>query len=263
MTQIEVRVPVTAQSVPYYNYLVANYRSLAKYPEQLSFFAHFMDGMSFVRDGIPIPGRYGSGSSGHAYTIESILACGQSSPIRIIADADTVMLMRNWDEALRDEMTRVDCVGTTYESMGGYSSGNSNVQTYKNKPNLVWFATTQTHDTTKLRCFPAKDVNIRITTQELSDLYQVPIGYQILCDVGWQIPQFIHDNAVKYTALPQIKPTSQNAVAIKSGNDYHEEYHLHGVPFNAHQRGSMKHPFRRNELSSTFYDVVEAYVKSI
>jgi hypothetical protein len=82
----------------------------------------------------------------------------------------------------------------------------------------------------------------------------------MVCDVGWKMPGFLAQYNIPYKVLKQVKPTSEEASAIKTGNDYHEEYQLDGTPFLGHQRGSHKHPFRGNEISESFYNACDSYI---
>lgn len=247
---VTVHVPVSQHSMPYFEYLCKNYESLKSGIFDIEYTPHTV---------------IGSGSGGHATAIESILKIPRQDDlelVRVIADSDTVMLKRGWDLRLVAETYKFDVIGTTYEDIGGFSSGSGNVQTYKGAPNLTWFAMAMHHDFSGLQCQPQKQSTLLIEDEHMSALYNLPIGHALLRDVGWQIPEYLASHDRTWLAMFHVKPTN-GALAIQTGNDYHEEYHItRGEPFVAHQRGSMKHPFRGNEISSKFYDAVERYLGS-
>lgn len=291
---IRVHVTVAFNSLPYYLYMIRNYLALASGKNEVKFFAHCLDKETFInlshnqytykaievykkpqffvlqtwRDlvkvltaifGFPKPM---SGSNGHAAGLSSALTL-TGEAVDIIADADTVMLEINWDSTLLDLLKSYGIVGTCYEEVGGFSSGFGNVQTYKRKPSMTWFAMSPKYDWKKLDPRPSKSDNIKISNTELSELYNLPIGSELARDVGWKVPSYLRDNNIPYTVFDQIKPTSKDALVLKSGIDYHEEYHHKGRPFLAHQRGSHKHKFRQNEISETFYSNCDLYMKKL
>jgi hypothetical protein len=50
---------------------------------------------------------------------------------------------------------------------------------------------------------------------------------------------------------------------LKGLSDYHEEYHIErGVPFVAHQRGSMRHVYRSDPMSVAFYAAIDRHIAS-
>jgi hypothetical protein len=140
MKTIEVNVPVSAQSLPYYDFLVKNYQSLATPGRPIKFFAYSLDGC-VASEGVTVFCKNGGvGSGGHANAIADIVAAQRQCSIKIIADSDTVMLLRSWDVMLERLHEMFHVVGTTYEDIGGFSSGNGPVQTYKGRPNLTWLS---------------------------------------------------------------------------------------------------------------------------
>jgi hypothetical protein len=291
---IHVHVTVASNSIPYYLYMVRNYLALASGKNQVKFFAHCLDKETFSklhlsketfkaievyknpkfyvlqtwRDlvkvlvatfGFPRPM---SGSNGHSAGISSALSI-TGSAVDIIADADTVLLKRNWDVTLLELLSNYGIVGTSYEDIGGFSSGSGNIQTYKRKPSMTWFAMSPRFNWKDLDPKPSKADNIKIINSELSSLYNLPIGAELARDVGWNLPLYLEDNNISYIAFDQIKPTSGDALVLKSGIDYHEEFHHKGNVFLAHQRGSHKHKFRASHISESFYNSCDMYMKKI
>jgi hypothetical protein len=290
---IRVHVVVDSNSIPYFEYLINNYNLLSSGKYKLKFVAHTLDlrAFNFIKQKYPLIdvlnvilfrrfiisqswrdylkfflsffGRELSlkGSNGHASGITSALHKTESNGIDLIADADTVMLLKNWDIFLVDILNKYGIVGTCYEDIGGFSSGSGKVQTYKKLPSMTWFALSGRFDWKNLDPSPKKSSNIEISTNELSDLYNLPIGYELVRDVGWRLPGYLKENNIQAIVFDQIKPTSKKAMALKTKMDYHEEYHINGIPVLAHQRGSHKHEFRKSLISSSFYDACDKYMQ--
>ena len=169
------------------------------------------------------------------------------------------MLLKNWDLKIIELLADYGIVGTPYEDIGGFSSGSSIYQTYKDKPNVVWMALSPKYPWSSLSFNHIKNKNLLINNEYLSELYNLPVGYELVRDVGWEIPLFLEENNIQCRAFKQIKPTSPKIKVLKTGIDYHEEYHLDDSVVLAHQRGSNHHPFRGNEISRTFYDACESH----
>jgi hypothetical protein len=292
---IRVHVVVDSNSIPYFEYLFNNYNLLSSGKHKLKFVAHTLDSraFNFIKQKYPMIdvinvilfrrfiirqswrdhlkfflsffGRELSlkGSNGHASGITSALHKTESNGIDLIADADTVMLLKNWDIFLVDILNKYGIVGTCYEDIGGFSSGSGKVQTYKKLPSMTWFALSGRFNWKSLDPSPLKSSNIQITSNELSELYNLPIGYELVRDVGWKLPGFLKDNLISHLVFDQIKPTSAQSMALKTKIDYHEEYHMNSLPILAHQRGSHKHKFRHGEISSSFYDACDSYMNEL
>lgn len=271
MSNVEVCVPISLNSADYYVYLVENYRKFSSEKHEIKFYPYAMTSIEKFDSEINsiggtglFQGRLGEGSSGHAGVLNSLLSRGsKEDTVRILADSDTVMLTYGWDDIIVDMILRkkvFDVIGATYESIGGFSSGNSKEQTYKGKPNAVWFAYDPNRDFSDLDMSPEKGSFVEISDVDSSVLYGLPIGSRLLKDVGWRIPSYLRDRKLSSFGLTHAKPSGA-AKAIKTGEDYHEEFQLAGLPFLAHQRGSMKHKFRVDPLSRSFYDAVDAWTE--
>lgn len=291
---IRVHVTVAINSIPYYQYMVKNYLALASRKNKVLFYAHCLDKKTFNRlnqnknttKAIKVYKKYNfyvlqswrdlikvfvsilgfridmSGSNGHSAGLSSALAI-TGDAVDIVADSDTVILQKNWDCILLKLLNVYGIVGTCYEEFGGFSSGFGSVQTYKRKPSMTWFAMSPKYDWKKLDPRPSKAKNIKISNIDLSLLYNLPIGSELARDVGWKLPLFLEKNNIPYTVFTQIKPTSKDSLVLKTGIDYHEEYHFEGRPFLAHQRGSHKHKFRASDISETFYNSCDIYLKKL
>lgn len=202
------------------------------------------------------------GSVGHAACIEHALKLTDDGDIHIIVDSDTVVLARGWDDYVRIELLdrKVGTFGTTYEDIGGFTSGAGDVQTYKGIPNVVWMALSPLHRWQDLRALPEKETTVKITDDGMAKAYGLPIGHQVLRDVAWQIPEYLSNRNISYVGWKQHKP-STGAIVLNGLTDYHEEYHVEGgVPFVVHHRGSMRYSYRSDKISQDFYATVDAWL---
>lgn len=290
---INIHTIVAKNSLLYFYYMVKNYQSLASGDNHLKFIAHCLDEATSIQIKNELPdcmvvkvykepkffviqtwrdtlrflkaklGIYTpmSGSNGHSAGLSSALSMVTPGlGVNIIGDTDAVILKKNWDIDLIQLLETYGILATCYEDVGGFSSGNGKVQTYKAKPNLTWMALSPIFDWAKFDPRPNKYKNIKIDSDSLSELYNLPLSFEMVCDVGWKMPSFLAQYNIPYKVFKQVKPTSDEARAIKTGNDYHEEYQLDGTPFLGHQRGSHKHPFRGNEISESFYNACDSYI---
>lgn len=248
-------------------------RSLANRPELLKITAHCMSPTAVDRVNSTIGSETAVhvpplnvnhaliGSEGHGACVMSALSMTGDGGIHIIADSDTVIVAKGWDDYVRQRLVSdgIGIMGSTYEDPGGFSSGQSKVQTYKKVPTVTWCALSPLQDWRGLDVMPNKAHQVAITSPHLSNIYNLPEGYVVFGEVGWQIPQYVHDRGLKYDGWPQLKP-SREAVVLKGLSDYHEEFHADGVPFVAHHRGSMRHTYRSDKISQQFYAAIDAYV---
>lgn len=230
------------------NYVAEMWRTmqlLANQPDLLTLSTHII-------------GRSVKGSDGHASAAQAAISSLEHDAINIISDSDTVICMQGWDDVLRARLT--GCFGTTYEDIGGPSAGIGSVQTYKKIPNLVWFAMAPQYDWTTLQLAPRMGQHVAVDTEEKSKIYNLPVGFQTFCDVGWQVPQYLHDRQIPYEGMRQIKPKDADAIVLQGLSNYHEEYHLDGKPFLLHHRGSRKHAYRSPGMSADFYSAFDRWL---
>lgn len=268
---INIHATVSSNSLRYFEYVRENYVGLCSASSQLFFYAYCLDNQSYrVLSANPkvhkvVAIGFGRGSIGHAKSIDTAIANFVPNEINIISDTDITILMHGWDRVITDLLTGEHAVGvvaTRLEGIGGFSTGDTKYQQYKNKPSTTWMAISPHYDFSGLTVMPDKDNYIEVTSPELSELYQLPIGYFVVKDTGWQVPSYLHDHNIPYLALDIVKPTSPKALALKGCNPYHDEFQLNGRPLVAHQRGSMKHRFRIDPLSVDFYDACDAYLNN-
>ena len=268
--KINVYVTVSRQSISYYDYCIKNYGDLSSQLGHINFVAVCIEDVSgllstFDRK-LVVPQV--NSSVTHALAINAALhdldQCRDT--IGIFADSDTVMLQSGWDDTIKELLSIHDIIGCEYEDINGFSSGAGNVQTYKKLPTATWFAVRPTPKVSwsELDMSLGNVKQIKICSEEQSRMYNLPIGYFVYSgEVGWRIPEFIHNHGLSCFTFVQTKPT-KTAKIVRTGNDYHEEFQLaDGTPFIAHQRGSRKHAFKSQPLSAPFYDACEAHLKML
>lgn len=205
-----------------------------------------------------------SGSTAHGACIEHALRFTDDGDIHLLVDSDTVVLAKGWDDYVRLTLLvrGLGMIGTAVEDIGGFTSGRGTVQMAKNLPTVAWCALSPLHSWRDLKAMPRKTQHISIANEALSKIYNLPVGYEVLCDVAWQIPEYLHTHKITSQAWKQLKPT-KDAIVLKGLSDYHEEYHVpgpEGCPFVVHQRGSMRHAYRNDRISQGFYNAVDVYL---
>ncbi len=276
MEKLVIHTTVDKNTFEYVEAMCMIAKKLAREPDNLTFVAHCMgpvirelENSSLISvsravkmdvDATRDPNR--GTSNDHALCIMDALSMTGDGNIHVIADSDTALLASGWDDYVRQRMNLgIGIIGTTYEDLGGFSSGSGIGQTYKKIPNFIFAALNPSHDWCGLDILPNKRHRVNIDTQELSTTYNLPIGQQVFGEAGWQVPQFLRDNNISYEGWEQLKPT-KNAIVLKGLTDYSEEYHVDGnIPFVAHQRGGRKHAFKRHELSVNFFNAVDSYIE--
>lgn len=270
---MRIHIVMSGNTFEYFEYCVKNHTSLADDPGLLSFCAYALDkkGYDLAAQFLEKKGGWngeavrlpdGSGSIGHMLGLNAIFAKidGDDDP-NVISDADCIVLMKGWDAWLRKQLKTHKAIGTTYEDVGGFSSGSDTVQTYKRVPNFSWCALGSGPDWSNVDTSSDKGSPFAIATQEQSETFNLPIGFSVYREPCWQFPIFLKQRGVTPYPLDFVRPTSEKAKAVLSGEDYHTEYQLlDGTPYVAHQRGSMSKRFRVHHLSKTFYDACEAYI---
>lgn len=290
---INVHVVVASSTHKYFDYFIRNSLHTAQYPSRVMFYCYALDKetysaysnsekvsgcypvykdkgafrlvtlrewMVFLR--YKLTGNSGlAGSNGHSAGLNKIMKVMPTMPgHHVIADSDVAILTHDWDTMIEEQFADHHLIGTTYEDIGGFSSGDGLVQTYKNFPNANWVAIREDCDLTALDWFPRKEKNIKIDTDDKAKLYGLPVGYEMVCDGGWAFPQYASDRGYKSKAMKQVKSSSDQIQVLTTNNTYNEEYQLDGQAFVGHQRGGSHIAFRASEISISFYDCVEAAV---
>lgn len=290
---INVHVAVNGQSKDYLNYLIENFKHTATYSERLFFFVYALDPEAYayfsndprLSNNFEVYNEKKSyrlktwaewkiylkfllgkknglgGSNGHAAGINHMMTqLEMLDGYHVIADSDVAMLMHGWDVWMIKELEAYDLIGTPYEPISGFSSGTSQVQTYKDFPNPIWMAIHKKIDITKMDWMPNKEENIEIDSEEKGTLYNLPVGYELVCDVGWRLPKFCKSHSIRAKAFQQVKPSSDKIKILRTSQDYNEEYQYSGRAVVGHQRGGSRHNFRASKVSTRFYECVEQAV---
>lgn len=272
---IDVYTTVSNESFEFAENLISNYNSLSSKRNEISFIANcvatYDDRLvkKLSNLGFVVKNFFGArGTSGHAMSINSAFKMFENQSVNIIADADTMMVAKSWDQILVDYFqinSDIGVVGTSYEDIGRSTSGIGNCQTYKNLPNVTWMACNSLlYDFTSYSCNPNKNTHLAISDSTLSKTYNLPIGYTLLRDTGWEFPEFLMTNSIQSLAFKHFKQNDHETKVIKnSGYDYHEEYHFQDNPFVIHHRGSMKHKFKQSHMSNVFFTLAETYIQHI
>lgn len=287
---INCHVVVSAKTLDYFKYQVEHMLSMAKEPNNVYFHAYTLDPRAF--DSIKHAPRLSSchpvfvhnwayrkktlreiwlwsqwlflnksilsGSNGHAAGLEGFRRVHNAlNGDHIIADVDTLIVQRDWDSIICELLERYDVIGAPYEPIGGFTTGNGKIQSYKNTPSAVWLGLSERVDWSTLSWWPNKEENLYISTQKNSDVYGLPIGYEVAKDVGWELCDFIDKHNLKKLCFDHVKPSSAKAKVLINSSDYSEEYQLDGEAFVVHQRGSSQNKFKISDLSKKFLTEVE------
>jgi hypothetical protein len=253
-TPITIHCVIEPKTQPYADRMQANALLLADEPSLLSFRYY------------PSGPRGSSWGHGEGLALAMQATKDAVGDIHVIADADTQQLAKGWDSWLRlmllhgDEDERDECplptahvIGVTYEDRGGFSSGRTNVQTYKKLPNMTWFAFRG--DTAPWWEFdPQRSETTLPITQENAYVYCLQPYDELLRDVGWRLPSFCVEHDLIARGLERERKAMQGL------REYHEEWWLSNVMGIAHQRGSSKHAFMSETMSKPFYDAVDAWL---
>jgi hypothetical protein len=197
------------------------------------------------------------GSVGHAYSLKQIFQSLTPDHINIVADSDTAVVLQNWDTVIVDLLQETGCVATQYDDIDRFPHNGDIIQSYKKAPHFIWAAFSPGYDFSGLD-FSDTDTtkSIAIDTKEQSELYGLPIGYRLGCEVGHQTPRYFRDRGIPF----QLLGHSVGRSVLGKLPPYNEQYDLGSVPFVVHQRGSRKHPYNVG-MSKAFYDAVEAWNK--
>lgn len=266
-TTIHVHTPTDRGTVKYVEFMWDTMLRLASHPEHLFLHVHSIgpsavDLLQHLKQSKAYHVQSAEGgSAGHAACIMNAFKLMNDGDIHIISDSDAFVVAKGWDNVVRKRIKDgVGMAGTTYEDLGGFSSGNGGVQTYKDVPTFTWALLSSEYDWASLDVTPNKNHRIAINTEELSKIYNLPIGKEVFGEAGWQLPQFLHTNKIPYQAWKQLKPT-RGAAVLNGLSDYHEEYHVDNVPFVVHHRGSLRHKYRESRLSIDFFHKVDRYLE--
>lgn len=279
-TVIHVHSQVDSNSMPFLLFMWNSALQLANKPDLLMLTIHCLGDQSArhmneniisnnMKNVKVVEVPHGAGSVGHSLGTDSALKMTSNGDINIIVDADTTVVAKGWDDYVRLTVDRgVGCAGPAYLSFDDtnelaklHNSPLSLTHSYFNTPNLIWMILSPNYDFTNLQTVPQKQFHPEINTQELSQVYNIPIGYKLLRDVGWQIPEYLANNKIPFESWYLYKSWKPGAIVINGLADYHEEYQVEGIPFVLHHRGGSRHRFKSPGMSETFFARVEPYIE--
>ena len=290
---IDIHTVVDGNSINYYNYMIKSHQKMKSKEYDFRFFAYLLKIKSSDLSYEMMQKIYKSydldvktiKSQGHGDSMT--LAVRNASDrmkndkceYSVFADTDTAICMKNWDLEILQLLEKNGIVGTKYEDIGMPCAGSGKVQVYKNTPNCTWFALSKRYDFSKIDLHARNNpsYNQLIDTEEMSQLYKLPIGYTVNFDTGWQWAAFCRDNNVPYYVFENgnpligktpegntmnvlVKPYFNTDVLPRHVAQYPEQHMMQdGRTFLVHQRGSLKHDFRNNEHSTHFYNAYESF----
>lgn len=269
--RFSIHLTISKNSINYASQAINSYLYLSSSESQITFFAYCLDNYSFMKMNsskkfesvIRIGAESVGGSVGHALALEAAVNNFTANQINIISDTDIMIVKKHWDKRLWHEMidNSIDLLGTQHEGIGGFISKEILEQQYKSKPSSTWMAVAPRINLSGLVFMPDKSNFLQIDSKQLSELYNLPIGYILFRDTGWQIPEYIEENRIRYKVLEIVKPSQKEAKVLNGLSDYHDEFHLGYKPFLIHQRGSMRHRYRIDKLSVSFYNAADTYLE--
>lgn len=268
MEHIKFHVVIEEKTVSYAKYMWDMAKSLCSDYTNVSINLYSMNtiNLSYVEQFTPnvmlvnVNEKQLKGSFGHGIALNYAVK-NFCNGINVIADSDTCIVTKGWDVMVRNMLKQYGVIGAPYEDIGGFSSGYTKTQTYKKIPNAVWAAFSSRYDWSGLDFTPDKQNTVHIVDDTHSKIYNLPVGYNVLLDVGWRLPAYIHKINAPYFAFEHVKP-STGAKVIVGLKDYNEEFQNGGIPVVVHQRGSSNNPFRNTPLSAFFYNAVDKKIAS-
>ncbi|MEM9296797.1 MAG: hypothetical protein AAGA64_00290 [Bacteroidota bacterium] len=209
--------------------------------------------------------QHNGGSGGHALAMHKALQVMKRDDINVLLDTDMVLLVKNWDLHIRNILEDSDLFGTSHLDYGLFGLGYGEVEDcqYGGVPNTSFFAMHPRHDFSDLDLTPDKSNILKIDSVELSLITSLPINTHCHRDTGWKVPFYVKEHNLRAKIVRHRKPRHHKCAILRNEMDYSEEFVLDNIPFVAHQRGSWKRPFRKDNLSREFYDAVELYLVKI
>jgi len=254
---IRIHTVVDAPTISYALDLFRSMKILAVKPDKIAFYIYCLEKSNKISSEIKeFEAEYNvtvntfdvftqsRGSVGHAEGLNQALSNipAECNRLNIICDSDTLVVAKHWDSALRYLINtrQVGAFGTTYENIGGFTSGTGITQTYKNLPNFVWMAVMPGFPWNTLDASSSVDKTLKLSAEDCL-IHNLPPNSVLLRDVGWKIPSFLAKYEISSVCFKYLHPSFIDSVVLKNTNwDYHEEYHLQNIPFVVHQRGARK-----------------------
>jgi len=185
----------------------------------------------------------------------------------IFIDADVVILHKNWDQIIVNELNNYDCFGGAF--------GNR-LRKYRNFPSVYLFAFRHSIlNKVKLDFLPKLTENKKhVCSYELNEedagYCGMRPGKSIHCDTGWRIPFTIKKAGFTYNTMSAIYITSeevqlpfvdaqQKELCIQKPK-HMSEWHYNGKLFASHRHASSACPLNLG-MSVVWKRRIEAYIK--
>jgi hypothetical protein len=269
MKYCNIHVCVSSISFEYFKRMFQNYEKLKSSDYLLSWNFYCVDKQIFdyfdSQDAIVYPvygGQKGSDTHGKAFKLALQNMRTSGGDFDVFADTDTMMVEKDWTATVEKQLQSVDIFATQFERVGSVCAGDGPIQMYKKLPALTWFAVSKKCDLSAMETSVDKQNHLLIDTEEKAKIYNLPIGFSVLRDTGWQIPEFIHNNHISYACLEMHKPNLDFVKVLSNKFTYSEENWIEGTerPFVCHCRGSCSKPVT-HELPTEFYKNINEYLE--
>ena len=252
--KIVIHTGTNAQAEPYAQLMFKSAQQLANNPQHIEQRRHVINDDA-------------RGSNGHGLWLkeafEQIVA--SIDTIHIICDADVVFLHPGWDDDLCQLFLceGISCLATSYEKIGGPSTGQGTVQTYKGRPNVTFIAFAPYVDMLKFDPSHQKHQHMKIVTEEQSVTFGIPVGYELFRDTAWELPDYLRKHGWLDTSRVMIHERENPQILTKDICGYCEEFVWEDKPFIAHQRGTSSKKFNVDPVSKLFVKACEDHLDKI
>lgn len=286
--KILVHTFVSKNTIDYLFYMRDNYNYLSKYNIRYVVYYYDKDIESKLRKFNSIfvdssvlsdcVNKYLYPGKRHGLMIREAIKNFDINSINIICDSDTVMLYKNWDEYLRVQLNKYDCVGVSY----------TNPWHYQNIPCFIWIAFKKGFDIKKYHmqdAFPyllgeGAPANVVPIDKKYNDYYGSLLNNSkikmlkdlglslddycdiILADPCWDFPIFIGENKIKYKIIKPLGLTASSKIINKDMRYTHYEYYFDDKLFCGHLEGSRGFAMKKSESSIEFYNSVETFIRT-
>lgn len=231
-------------------------------------------------------------SQKHAIALHEALNCIEHDYV-LFVDSDVVVIYKNWDKIIVDELNKVDCFGGAYSCE---ASDMFNKTRYKKFPTVNFFAFKKSLlGKVKLNFFPfRKETKVfsdkgcfsgigkthfkgevfayNIFDDKEAKVFGVNKGSEFRCDTGWRLPMIFHDNNLSYSYMPMYLMTSNKSQLPFTDNKNKKcclkkefcmnEWHYNGKLFATHKKHGRSDPID-GKFGKAWVDRIKLYIKEI
>ena len=189
----------------------------------------------------------------------------------IFIDADMVILYKNWDQVIIDELNKYDCFGGSFGNW---------LKKYRNFPSVYLFAF-KSHILKKVKLdFLPKLIKTQRHTKRHIDNYKLNekeakyfkmSSKSIHCDTGWSIPFTIRKAGLTFNTMGALLMTSkksqlpfedaQHKKLCMKRPKHMSEWRYDGKLFASHKHASRAHSIN-SDLGNAWKRRVELYIKN-